>query len=111
MFVVSISLIIRGESKQADPLGLMSAGAKGESFGVINRKSSLQQYLNQRFSVVCFTAGACGMDMKLDGCCSDTCKPQRGTQAQVIATLQYYLCSICCTENVFFCGNGYSALE
>lgn len=60
VFVVWIVLINRGESKQACPVGLMSAGAKGESSGALNGKSSLQQkYLNQRFSVVCFTAGAC----------------------------------------------------
>lgn len=60
VFVVWILLIIRGESKQVCPMGLMSSGAKGESSGVINGKSLLQQkYLNQRFSVVCFTVGAC----------------------------------------------------
>lgn len=59
MFAVWMSLINRGESKQACPVGLMSAGSKGESSGAIKGKSSLQQkYLNQQFTVVHFPAGA-----------------------------------------------------
>lgn len=105
VFVVWMSLINRGESKQACPVGLM----RGESSGVIKGKSlSQQKYLNQQFTALCFTAGAhrCG---PAAWHCSDTCEPERGAQAQVTA-----VCSVCCIPSAaqseympFDFGNGH----
>lgn len=78
-----MSLINRGESKPDCPVGLMSAGI--ESSGVMKGRSLLQKCLNQRFSVL-QQVHTC-MKLQLSRGCSDTCEPQRGTEAQLIAVL------------------------
>lgn len=94
MFVVWMSLINRGEFKQACPVGLMSAGSES-SEGMKEKRLLQHKCLYQRFSVS--QQMHVDMNLQLNRWCSDTCEPQRGTQAQVIAALY----TLCCTESEF----------